>query len=167
MRQVDLAIGDWVKLDFYDSIATLPEDAEWKNGRVVGIHSNNWLDIDFNGKIESDCDVEDVQPIPLTQELLEEITSGCESVNNHMGFSIDFEDRHLWIGKWWNHSTNTHKREGNDIAEGWWEVVVNEKLPGEYEGGVKVRYVHELQHALRILGVKMDITLKEKEVDND
>lgn len=164
MKQVELMVGDWVKLDFYDSPNDLDENAVWKTGKITAIHHGSWVDIDFNGKIEDDIEVEDIVPIPLTDEILIGfmVTDGEKddyTKNFHQGYSLELEDRKLWIGKWWNGETREAKREGNDIAEGWWEVVVNENLPGKFEGGVKVRYVHELQHALRLFGIEKEIAL--------
>lgn len=72
MKANELMVGDWVKLDFYDVPYGDEEEAVWKNGKITAVHHGNWVDVNFDGHLdECDIEVEDVQPIPLTAEILE------------------------------------------------------------------------------------------------
>ena len=141
MKAVELMIGDWVKLDFYDSPYADEEQATWKNGRIVTIRDDDFANIDFDRR-EFDIFLEDVQPIPISEEIL--IKSGFEEVNMENIYSVyrygrcDVTPDIDWDGKLC------------------WMVYVGSN---DHDANICTHFVHELQHALRLLGINKDIEL--------
>ena len=140
MRQNELMVGDWVKLDFYDVPYGDEEEAVWKNGKITAIHHGNWVDVNFGGRLdECDIEVEDIRPIPLTHEVL--IKIGFEKFKSPMGreyYEIPMEKAYI--------------RFDTDFAG---------RIQGpngnfEYKN---IMFVHELQHAFRMLGIEREIEL--------
>lgn len=137
MRQNELMVGDWVKLDFYDVPYGDEEEAVWKNGKITAIHHGNWVDVDFGGPLdECDIEVEDVQPIPLTPEILEK-----------NGF------RHgSYVGGYYSPDCP-------------FRVFVKTKGRREFttlfddEIHFSCTFVHQLQQALRLCGIEKEIEL--------
>ena len=149
MRQNELMVGDWVKLDFYDTPYGDEEDAVWKNGKITAIHHKNWVDINFGGPLdECDIEVEDVRPIPLTPEILEK-----------NGMRV-FEHRNPWQGdnliKKWYHKSGSYYVSLYKVGQNQTFTIGGVYYPSRI---CNVRYVHELQHALRLCGIEKQIEL--------
>lgn len=134
-------------------------------GKVVEIKSVKWICEVRNssGKYDKLCGGM-MEPIPLTDDILRlnfpsGATDGKNKYNIHVGYGVRIDDnRSLWIGKWWNNATNEQAKEtGENPAAKWWEVVLYDHYG--YEHGTKVKYVHELQHAMKLFGVGMDIKM--------
>lgn len=106
MRQNELMVGDWVKLDFYDNAYADKEDAVWKNGKITAIHHGNWVDVNFGGPLdECDIEVEDVRPISLTEEFMQKNFPTPEEIVwwplKDGSFRVEMQDdTHLIIGKY-------------------------------------------------------------------
>lgn len=106
MKANELMVGDLVKLDFYDVPYGDEEDAVWKNGKVTAIHHGNWVDADFGGPLdECDIEVEDVQPLALTEEILQKNFPTPEEIVwwplKDGSFRVEMQDdTHLIIGKY-------------------------------------------------------------------
>lgn len=137
MKANELMVGDWVKLDFYDNAYADKEDAVWKNGKVTAIHHGNWVDVNFGGPLdECDIEVDDVQPIPLTPEILEK-----------NGF------RHgSYVGGYYSPDCPFRvfvKTEGR--CE--FTTLFDDEIY------FSCTFVHQLQHALRLCGVEKEIEL--------
>ena len=78
------------------------------------------------------CTVEDVLPIPLTADILNK----------------NFPDTRYNVFWCWD-----DRKEGNEL---WFEI----RIEGEdMEFRMDMRYVHELQHALRLCGIEKEIEL--------
>lgn len=134
MRQNELMVGDWVKLDFYDVPYGDEEESVWKNGKITAIHHGNWVDVNFGGPLaECDIEVEDIQPIPLTEEILKK-----------NGFKDGQYFAELYIQGW--HVISDARNLCMESERGW-------------HMNIPCRYVHELQHALRILKIEREIEL--------
>ena len=129
-----IMIGDWVKLDFYETPYAGEEDAVWRNGRIVGIHSGNWVDINFGDKVEHDIDVEDIEPIPLT----------CDILNKN------FPDLTYGIAWCYNETEST---EENHLFE------IRTTFDFDVELKMNVKYIHELQHVLTMCGIDKPVLL--------
>ena len=137
MKANELMIGDWITM----------------NGIPIQVTR-----LSIHGEYQN------VEPIPVTSEIIEknfplEDNFGPK-VNFHIGRTCELENgSELWIGKWHNGATLDEKEKtGVDPADGWWEIVYSEQ-PYLYECGMKVRFVHELQHALRLCGIEKEIVL--------
>jgi hypothetical protein len=106
MRQNELMVGDWVKLDFYDVPYGDEEDAVWKNGKITAIHHGNWVDVNFGDpRDECDIEVEDIHPIQLTEDILQKNFPTPEEIVwwplNDGSFRVEMQDdTHLIIGKY-------------------------------------------------------------------
>lgn len=137
MTEIELMIGDLVMLDFYDSMCWLPEEAEWKVGRITAIHHGHLVDIDFNGKIEHDVEVGDVRPVPLTPEILERNGWKCYGGNR------------------WVHDVCSFELEQYD------DVFAIDVPAEEYGSGnfCTIQYTHQLQHALRLGEIDKEVIL--------
>lgn len=133
----DLQIGDWVKLDFHDTQYADEEDAVWKNGKITAIHHGNWVDINF-GDVSNECDieVEDIEPIPITPEILEK--NGFENV-------VETCYRYILKEIGYYESVRVYTYEE--------PIIIVRVIDGnEFKGEIK--YVHQLQQAMRLCGIK-------------
>lgn len=149
MRANELMVGDWVKLDFYDNAYADIEDAVWKNGKITAIHHGNWVDVNFGGPLdECDIEVKDVQPIPLTPEILEEnglVFDGTQTWRlNEKKLDIRVVPVQPNNEFWDEFSTRI-------------EVCTNKS--DMLIEAVRQIYVHQLQQMLRIAGSDKEITI--------
>lgn len=147
MNIKDLMIGDLVKFHLeifstdYEGIETVHDDV-LEIGKVSALNSigNVWV-TDSEGQEYQVID-DEIESIPLTTEILEK---------NEFGFIDTSNDEYLseWTG-WWI-------LEGLELG-----CCDNLKFPVFFniaDTNVKVNYVHELQHALKLCGIKKEIIL--------
>ena len=130
LRSNELMIGDWVYAVDDNTDFIIPIKV---NG-INSIRSINAVIPDYNGRrVDGDIAIECCEPIPLTSEILEK--NGFEEFD---GWRIlDMDDIEIrWIGTILEIS-GSHG---------------NMELPN-------VKYVHELQHALRLCGTEKEIEL--------
>lgn len=119
MKINELQIGDWV----YDGNSTAQVTGIICDGIIETTHSQS-------------SNVELIQPIPLTVEILEK--NGFEYINDEYG---------CWLlGK-----IELREREPYN---GLFEVEINIAKETIY-----IHYVHKLQHALRLCGIQKEIVL--------
>ena len=128
LRAEDLMIGDWVK-------TVCPKEESYQ--RVSDIHFSSYPYIITAGSEEKWFLVE-VEPIPLTQEILEknlkEFILGLNCMYELGGpYCISLEQENCWVF-------------------GLATKVARYPM-------VKIRYVHELQHALRLCGINLEIKI--------
>jgi len=141
IRANELMVGDWVML--YD-----------KPRKVEIIYDSNRVQTDC---IEEDCEA--VEPIPLTPEILEKNgfveknyiaeTLGYEIFGyeeNLCGVSYDDED------DWWFSTFVQYTICDYDGSPEDWGFCEKARIPN-------IKYVHELQHALRLCGIDIEIKL--------
>ena len=137
MKANELMIGDWV---VYDG------DVEYTNPiKVEGI------DIATGALVTSDREdvgIDNIQPIPLTAEILE-----------RNGFEIQDQGggrRDVWIGFGVD-------CEGDIEVEFQYNIPTHLKIDGVFKGeyytSTNIKYVHLLQHALRLCGIEKEIEL--------
>ena len=129
----DLMVGDWVK----------PKnvDGSFRVG-LIGVDSV-WNDTDTH-----EWYYDEIEPIPLTAEILEK--NGFEVQDQGggrkdvwIGFGIDCEGD---IEVEFQHNIPTH-------------LMIDGVFKGEYYTSTNIKYVHLLQHALRLCGVEKTIEL--------
>ncbi len=127
MNAEELMIGDWVYCT-----------NTCKNAKVVGIYKPN---DNYRIIVISEDDIElafcekNIQPIPLTAEILEKngfVISNEEPVIDEIGVSIIY---------------------------GRYKRIDEDQCTNYGDGLYPIKYVHELQHALRLCGIKKEITL--------
>ena len=130
LRATDLMIGDWVKLS----------KGNWSKNRQVGL-----TDIEMIAE-----SVYLAEPIPLTPEILEK--NGWKDISTHTlkgceTYKLTYEQNSFDY-------TITVKLRGyfklQSYDDGYYTLC-------EMDYGVK--YVHELQHALKLCGIEKEITL--------
>ena len=140
MKANELMIGDWVQ-------GFLPDT----NSKVVGILNDVQIAI-IGGGAYMELDVDDLQPILLTPEILEK-----------NGFENDFYE---------NESVADYVKvrlEGYSLkckANGWDNALVtwcngHLEVVTDFNGEVRtdIDYIHQLQHALRLCGIDKEITV--------
>lgn len=125
MKANELMLGDWVQGFIPDTYS-----------KVVGILNEYRLAI-IGGGAYMELSIDDVQPIPLTPEILEK--------NGFSKSRLMGEQRHFtyYLGA---------GLELCAIYDADFSFPIG-------DGARKIRYVHELQHALRLCGIKKTITI--------
>lgn len=123
LTEKDLMIGDWVyRPDCYDKVSEVRKDSILGSDPMRGL-----------------IPIPDLQPIPLTAEILE---------NN--GWSKPASGR-----VWSRNNVPSFVLEA--IDDGSFEVTTD--TCSEWGGLCMIHYVHEFQHALRLCGVDKEIVL--------
>ena len=82
---------------------------------------------------DNSIDVDDVSPIPLNADIVNQI-------HCHPKMAIFWDDRRT-----------------KETGENWYELRIC--TDGDTALNMEIRYVHELQHALRLLGIEKEIEL--------
>ena len=136
----DLMIGDWVKCvestHTRTALAQIDAIEEGKTSILVRKANVNWF-----------LSSEDIHPAPLTDEILEQ--NGWQ----HFGkdnIKPDFHGIEHWIA----YKCEAYRMNDNQVLN---FRIQSEDYSTQYCG--KIQYVHELQHALRIVGVAAEIKL--------
>lgn len=124
IRIEDLSVGDWVQ-DKKGSIAQIIGIENWSDGYVLNVRING-IDV---GCVSANA----IEPIPLTQEILEK---------------NGFEEN---CGRWYNSEALMEF----ELYKDSWCRTIN---CGEYSA-YSIKYVHELQHALRLAKSQREIIL--------
>ena len=129
-------VGDWVIPHIYDS--------KLEPSKIVGIHYNsykgkdhvNWVDCEVWDELSMD----DIEPIPLTPEILEK--NGFEYKEGETGMcGVEIAPCYL----------------RDDVP---FEVFCDgEPFAIWFKEPINIKYVHQLQHALRLCGIEKEITL--------
>ena len=137
----DLSVGDWfqariVKWDYDDSDITPPM-------RIAEISSDEvMLQL---GSVKHYAFVEDLQPIPITAEVLEK-NGWSEFSDYHNSWKLDIDsDKRVWMFK------NSHDWTFQVMS---WGLGHNHSVAKAY-----IKDIHELQHALRLAKVGKEIVL--------
>ena len=130
-------IGDWVQVYEYDDD---PMECGYVTCRVENI--NDFGDIGANC---NDHQEKDVEPIPLTQEILEKNgfmrTDFLDYSGNRIGISLLYKDR-------------------SNCEEGFRVLIEKRSIKVETRTTIKpVKYVHEIQHTLKDLEIEKEIIL--------
>ena len=118
----DLMIGDFVRLKHTKKIVCVFEIDDDRD--VINNESDGYCS-------EKNIYIDDVEPIPITYEILEK----------------NFAKDDCWLNAFY---INDHIHI-YDTAEGFWNI--------QYLELIEIRYVHELQHCLRLCGFEKEIEL--------
>lgn len=128
----DLSIGDWVMV----------------KGKAVKVESlgkiRNYVELEGSLAL---FHIKAVQPIPITPEILEK--NGW--LPPRKAIELD-----TW---WWTNGTDT-AIEANEY-NGEWHLTIIEQKEIQYRNrvGIGLKYLHELQHAIRLAGIEKEIEL--------
>ena len=135
MKANELMIGDWVVYSG-DAEYTNPVRIEGMDILTCALITEDREDVGFDG----------IEPIPLTAEILEK--NGFEMEDNcNYWFSDEDEGLEItFFPKRKNYTNGTYNYV--DIYKGCLSII---ELP--------IRFVHELQHALRLCGIEKEIEL--------
>jgi hypothetical protein len=110
--------------------------------QIVAIPSDN--EVIFDGTLEKY--VSNCLPIPLTPEILEKNGfKKATQISDTEPFDIDEEGN-----KHYSYSTTFW---------GWWQPDNIFCIPANGLGWLNIKYVHQLQHALRLCGIEKEIIL--------
>jgi hypothetical protein len=141
MRNNELMVGDWVYMKAhrgfdsqYIKVESIPDSSSDTHYGHIGAYPIS-EDMDFR-------DIEDshLEPIPLTPEILEK-----------NGFSQDPLNGHVFI---------FHEKSGEVIYYEYgpkYGLTIDNQFATIQD--LKIKYVHELQHALRLCGIDKTIEL--------
>lgn len=140
-----ISIGDWfqarmVKWDYDDLDITPPM-------KIVKIEKD-CVRLGFSlDDLEFEVFVDDLQPIPITAEMLEE--NGWQPPRKDV-------DLDTW---WWTNGVD--KAIEAYEYEGEWYLTIIEQKEIQYRNrvGIGLKHIHELQHALRLAKVRKEIVL--------
>lgn len=149
MKAEELMIGDWVMLD-----PQLKEYYEFagKSCQVIGLSDEDGeIKIEYDeGKYFWTDGVDDIIPIPLTYEILEK--NGFVPIWRELNYSkyLIYKDvvdgiHEMFIRIFFFRNKDEHKLECFDVRTGSCQLWI--------------KYVHELQQALRLCGIRKDIII--------
>lgn len=145
MEAKDLMIGDW--FNFLIDIEGGDTEYDPKNEIYQPMQVDNIEFGDATSEEGVPNDARQLQPIPLTAEILGKNFKSTELPDNPYGAYFFGDDDYIRI----------YIREHTD---GLWKVDVDEiEIGGIRSWRMYVRYVHELQHALRLCKINKEIEL--------
>ena len=139
MKTEELMVGDWVSI-------IEPDDFHGYIGKVIITNAEtNYIMVHIPDMHLHDVFVEDLQPIELTEEILEKngFTSSEDQYDHKKYFILGKNEYGCDI--YWDGSTILFVEENYE--------------PTTYAYICDVKYVHELQHALKLYGIKKEIEL--------
>lgn len=150
MNAKDLMIGDWIHRCYTCSDTGREVVIDFQLAEIRNLAKSLYV-CSEKGVV---CKVENAEPIPLTAEILEK--NGWELISNtpykleyfwSTGAIEEYADIRIYVGK-----------DHNDVWR-WDFPILNIHL---YRGDIeltKLRYIHELQHALRLCGIDKDLII--------
>lgn len=127
----DLMVGDWVKVD---------QTTETVKARVLGVHKDGVInyEVDYSGvRATNQIHIDYVSPIKLTEDIL--VKNGYKSTQGLDFYWLD-DKKHCCVKNYDGKRLFCYKQGINDV----WLVV---------------KYVHQLQHLLRLCGIEKEIEL--------
>lgn len=130
MEANELMIGDWVKFTNSD----LCHKIYAIQGKSVKIDKQYWHKAST------------MQPVPLTAEIIDKNFPKGKDNDNIKEWYFDDNITHMFRA-WFHHIGNAP------------DIGMSIKVAGKGEMAVLLRYVHELQHALRLLGIEKEIEI--------
>lgn len=140
----DLSVGDWVEFHRTKGIYIAPPLFEKANARVIGTHRGAEVSLLVDGKREFIAmPLSAIHPIPITPEILEK--NGFAFLPDGNPRHLQFVDGNIFISTYEGRETFALFCY-NDM--GWAETF-----------SLTLRYIHQLQHALRLAGVEKEIEL--------
>lgn len=151
MKTKELMIGDWVNLNF---------DVDYKTGesiytpvQVIGINKDGTVDVnctfDKSESMQGGWDLKLIEPIPITPEILEK--NGFYDRSDGFKFNYVIHTNEYQISYYPKTNRFNIYKKGID------PFYDKDKFFCGFKNIVK--YVHELQHALKLCGIKKEIVL--------
>ena len=156
MKSSELQIGDWVRTPI-----NMDENGYvYDNDRIVSIGlptCDDYTTLEFD--IEGDCEF--LQPIEITKEILEKNGFVSPTIDDPEFKNYVFKDTFIhkeqlpnvellrvnyYDGVEWDFYALLGERKSSDCGE-------------QYEYMATIKYVHELQHILKLCGIEKDIIL--------
>lgn len=139
----DLSVGDWVEFHRTKGIYIAPPLFEKANARVIGTHRGAEVSLLVDGKREFIAmPLSAIHPIPITPEILGKNGAKLTKYVGNLGFVFyqcdDFSVLRV-------------------IGFNWWRITVRNECREVFK--CYIRYVHQLQHVLRLAGVEKEIEL--------
>lgn len=136
MDAKDLMIGDWVEVTQTECVADGGHYITWSEyGKVVGI-TDSYIEVEVrDGEYNVDAHEDELKPIPLTPEILEQNGFEMQRDKSELG-TLDT----YWLG--------------SELGA----FRIHRLNNGDYQFGLaKIKFVHQLQHALRLCGINKEI----------
>lgn len=142
MKTTDLMIGDWVK--------SLKEDHSGEYGQVIDISHHDTVLLEYQC-VNYYADVEHIEPIPLTPEILEKSRIKTDS---YLEQQLGFKNSHWYVVE---DDYGMHKYTQDPVFH-------FGRLDDTFDGLqsltlCNIRSVHELQHALRLCGIEKELII--------
>ena len=137
MKTNELMVGDWVLISVWDCNPFPSKVTSINYNSYQGKDFVDWIDTEY----EEDIEMYAVQPIPLTPEILEK-----------NGFLVGYKQgsiTYYHIG--WDFYLDL---DGGEIL-----LKIRRDCDFTFFGIISCKYVHELQHALRLCGIDKEIVL--------
>jgi hypothetical protein len=146
MKENDIMLGDWVRRRWTctDTGREVVKDFQVTEIHKLGNFLYAW------GKSGNMGRVEQLEPIPLTAEILEK--NGFEKSNQISDtppYYMD-EDGNIYYSL---------EQNGVNLFWGWWQLDNVYLIPANAMGWLNIKYIHQLQHALRLYGIDLDIVI--------
>jgi len=148
MKANELMVGDWVCYNAPNKYYTKVEEIRCKDkGEIYYIRGyRDSEDPSSERLVFGDFNMDILHPIPLTPEILEK--NGfvkASMVSDTPSYDKDEEgNMHFSLNeKFW----------------GWWQPNNTFLIPANGLGWIELKYVHELQHALRLGNIEKEIVL--------
>ena len=138
MKANELMVGDWMQ--------KLEAGGHYRKCRIKAIIDDNVDCVTSDGEVHT-LSVNGIEPILLTAEILNE--NGFESNGNAIWAAYCREDKHA------NLEISEHYYYDDEKTEGGFYWTIN---CCEYDI-IRLRYVHQLQHALNLCGIDKEIKL--------
>lgn len=153
MNAKELMIGDWVKVKEPDRYAGAQGTILSLTSLEGGYYAINIFDVNY-GYLTKDVFNEDIEPIPLTTEILEkngfdELMSEGEEVAAMFGRKP--EPTGVWQYGFGRFDSVAYMPERSFLRIKFME--------GCQTDIANIKYVHELQHALRLCGVEKEVEI--------
>lgn len=146
MKAKELMTGDWVLIKRTSSYEYPYKICSINNYSILGEDYTDWIEVEESEEIK----LEDIEPIPLTAEILEK--NGWKDISDHTlkgceTFKLHYEQRSFdfYI---------TIKLRDYFKLESY-----DDRFYTLCEMEFGCRFVHELQHALRLCGIDKEIVL--------
>ena len=157
MKATDLMIGDWVMLN-----PSLKEYYPFagKPCMVIGLRDDDGaIKIDYDdGKYFWTDEEDDVIPIPLTPEILEKNGFEIDGMPENM-IPVDERDWSDDTYVWSQQETPEEEKQVSVYMDDPYNFFVEIICKYCHADGIHVKYVHELQHALRLCKIEKEIEL--------